>query len=316
MSTYQPTLGQWQSRAISTVIMRKKVLLWHEINIPARTLGKLYGDDFPFPLPGPADMTLLDYTVEAVNAWRNVSDTAVITTRRGHIDEVYQRLAGQFTKMHIIPGLKLNEYLPKGTDYDFLADHTVWEPFAEDALRCTAITGTRQIVIMAEGPMGKFNGQHGRYKPDMSKFDEAMAPLRESGLRVTWYPVGVHAGRPIADSVELVRAILKAVPNSYFPGTWDGFPTMENDPDAHERRKAHIEATKRRFVHHIFVGPGKGLYVWSDGNSRQAYTVVDFMRWLEERSLGEVWVFPGAFNSKAVGEELQALLTPSGFVMR
>ena len=140
-----------------------------------------------------------------------------------------------------------------------------------------------------------------------------MRPLRESGLRIIWYPFGTHVPRPISDGVHLVQEISKAVPDSWFPLVGDGVPIRERDPDQNARRKADIEATSGRFVHHLFVGPGKGLYVWSSGKSRQAYTLVDFMRWLDDRALGDVWVFPGTFHSKAVGEELEALLLPDGF---
>ena len=141
-----------------------------------------------------------------------------------------------------------------------------------------------------------------------------MAPLRESGLRVTWYPFGTYRGRPAADGVRLLEGIIAAVPNSHFTSVGDGFPTNERDPDRNERRVLQFGATLGRISHHIFVAGGEdNLYVWSDGKSRRAYSPTEFIRWLGVRSLGDVWVFPATFNALALGVELEGLVLPAGF---
>lgn len=307
----RPLMARSVARAHARRVFGRDVSLWHELNAPDRTIAGLYGDDFPFPLPAPPEMKLIDYTVDTLDAWKNVTSTAVVTTRSWYIERVYKRIAHDVPSMTIIPGLKLNMYLDEGVD-DLLTDLAMWEAFTADALRCAELTGTNQIVVMAEGQMARFYA--GQYVPDVDKFRDAMRPLRESGLRVRWYPVGTHGPLPTEDAVRLVRGILEAVPDSHFVSVGDGFPIRENDPDQNARRVAQFGVTLGRVAHHLFVAGGKrNVYVYADGRTRRAYSPVEFLSWIDRRSVGDVWVFPGTFNAWQVGRELDALLLGRGF---
>lgn len=319
-----------QTRGVASVIQKRDVKIWFELNAPHWTLGDLY-KGIDYPLPGPPDRTLLEHAVVVLKALQPIMSSAVVTSKKGTLEIVYSTLKKEVPGVRVIGGLKMWPYMPDGmgypnygvdVGYDWLADVEIWEQFEKDARRVVELTGTKHVVIMAEGPMRPFyagirrNGVQTYYHPDYKKFSVSMQPLMrlaKDQIHVRLYPFGTNRGRTVEDGVELIKAIRQAVPSSWFVLVGDGWPTNEDNQDLNTRRDAMRKACSDRVAHHLFV-TSDGVWRWSNGRSRECHSPLMFQHWLIRRSFSQqVWMYPGFFSALGVCEALHEMLIAPTF---
>ncbi|MBI4718972.1 MAG: cadherin-like domain-containing protein [Planctomycetes bacterium] len=206
------------------------------------------------------DMTQVDYCLRGLEAWAQVTDTAIVTTRQWkcaadchpcndtcacespcrcsrpcNCDDtacLYEELERRKPPgMRIIGGVETSAYLDAcwpatGRPCSF-ADPAVWARIAEDVRRIAEATGVNIVALDNEDALNPF--VQGAAVIDAAALHAALAPLAETGV-VTWsYLPWVMSDHPTLfpdrhdRSCELVRAVAAALPQHVFMAGYSSY---------------------------------------------------------------------------------------------
>lgn len=309
-------LTKSQSRDIATTIMGWPSSLWMECGTPDWTLDKLYGDKFPHPLPGPAKQTMLEHSIEAIEAWSPIAARVIVTTRRNAFEAVLLAIFDAVgDHMSIVPSLHPSDYIPKD-DPDWLVNQDVWAELAEDGEKACRITGASSVLIDAEHPMTPWYQL--KYVPDYTRLREAMTPLRESHLTWVFYPFGPYSmALPIETGMAMMSYIRDAVPGARFTSCADNWPRDMTDSRAIQQQAAQrMVVDDGEIEHHIFV-TDIGEYIYTSGmkNRNPCYSPATAVEWAQQHAFTSINWYPGFYSLKATGEAMTKYLLPSGAVV-
>jgi hypothetical protein len=257
---------------------------------------------------------VLDYCLDGLVIWADVTDQAIVSTKPGKVLSVYpQLMARKPPNLSIIGGLKT--YILQGAapgdarPYDF-ADPDGWRRIAREARQIVEITGVNIVVLESETAWQPF--QQGKAAIDFEKLRKSLAPLRETGIQFWWNPIRIKPNTPEfpdrqEQTTQLVRAIADALPNCVFLTSYTAWRDWKSD-----RRS---EATLRRKMRDL-LGQSRmqeRLLVTVDGRvgKKRAYTPKEALNMIAELPGEIINVYPTGSNWVDVARKFQQSVIPN-----
>ncbi len=298
--------------ATITVRVTKLIVPWMEVNSPRSSASTLYTPEQGAE-PG---MSILDYCLAGLEFWGRVTDTVIITTRAGQVQNLYPELMQRKpAHMRIIGGVKTVSVLhgAPGDDrpYDY-ANAAGWALLADKIEEIVQVTGMNTVLFENETALERFHvGQAGI---DLDKLASSLASVRSTEIETWWaLPAVLPNSNTVPDRLEqtvpLVQTIAEALPNCTFSVSYVGWHDWMQRPERLESQRLMLD----------LVGPDRmqeGMFVTEDGyvhysnSQRRAYTVAEALTEIAALPGNVIRVFPGAANWIVVGQEFAERLPP------
>ncbi|MCH8967150.1 MAG: hypothetical protein IID43_05690 [Planctomycetes bacterium] len=290
---------------------RAKILPWIEINIPQYTMEKWW----PIAARTRPRAKFIDYCIEGLEHWAQVTDTAIVTTKPGQIMALYPELMERKPKnLFIIGGLKT--YIRPGTSpedprpYDF-ADSAGWRRIAAEARKIVRITGTNVIVLENETALTPYHA--GKQKIDYDKLAGSLGALRETGIQFWWNLPIILEDTPEfpdrqAQTTLFLRTVADALPDSVFIEGYTMWPDWEKNRKGEvDRRRRMIRLLGSQRIQERLIVNADGYWHYTDFKKR-SYTAAEGLEMMPKLSGNVVNVYPGGNDWVEVAKQFEALL--------
>ncbi|UCC29046.1 MAG: cadherin-like domain-containing protein [Phycisphaerales bacterium] len=271
-----------------TLDVRKLLVPWMEVNGPNSWAESLYTTEQGAE-PG---MTVLDYCLVGLASWSQVTDTVIITTQPGQIENLYPELMQRKPstvriiggiKTYSLPGAQPNDNRP----YDF-AEADGWQFIVDEVVQIAEITGVDVVVLENETALSPF--VHGEESIDFARLAESLVPLVEADVQTWWWLPWIMPNDPVdfrdrqVVSTALVATCAETVPTATFLTEYASYYGWRSFSGVVGRRHAMFDLVGGdRLQEGLFVTPDGWLDV--GGQSRRVYTT--------EEALDEVLALPG-----------------------
>jgi hypothetical protein len=299
---------------VSLTVM-KLLVPWLEVNSPISSAESIF-TEHQGALPG---MTRLDYCLAGLEYWSQVTDLVIISTAPGQVDRLYPELMRRKPphlriiggiKTYTLPGIAEDDERP----YDF-ADAREWASIVEDVQRIATMTGMDTVVLENETAIRPFT--HGEESIDFARLEDALIPLRESGVRTWWWLPWIMSNDPESFpdrqvfSTDFVSAVVQAVPTCTFMTeyvSWYGWEAYYGIIDRRQRMFDLVGA--ERALEGLFVTPDG--YVQLEYELRRAYTPDEALDELPKLSGDMARIYPTGAYWILMGREFAERLPPLG----
>jgi len=145
---------------------------------PPTESASLHSKLIPWVEVNTLDPVAIDRAVEGLLIWRQITDTAIVSTTPGRA-ELYRRLKQKVPDFQIVPGLKTHSVLDR---FDSVEG---WRTIAGDVSAFVEITGSWQVVLENETALKSY--AHGNQEMSLEHLRDGLALLPKN-VRVVWYP--------------------------------------------------------------------------------------------------------------------------------
>lgn len=294
-----------------TLNVHKLLVPWMEVNSPDSSAESLYTTE-QGARPG---MTRLDFCLEGLELWAQVTDTVIITTRPGQIENLYPELMQRKpSTVRIIGGIKTYSLPGAQPDddrpYDF-ADADGWQFIVDEVVQIAEITGVDIVVLENETALSPF--VHGEESIDLARLAESLVPLVEADVQTWWWLPWIMPNDPVdfrdrqVVSTALVATCAETVPTSTFLTEYASYYDWRSFSGVVGRRQAMFDLVGGdRAQEGLFVTPDGSLEV--DGQSRRVYTTEEALHEVLALPGNVVRLYPGASRWILVGREFKEKL--------
>ena len=230
----------------------------------------------------------IDDAASGLLIWRNVTDTAIVSTVPGCAD-LYSQLRKKVPGMHIIPGIKTNACLKA---FDSVPG---WRIVADQVRAVCEAAGERRVVLENESALKEY--WRGSLDIDLDRLRDGLGRLPQ-GIEIIWYPSMVGESSEVQQRAERLCRVAAEVLDVRFTDLSINGPRSVSYRWS-KRGKRRLEKLARKATIPILYFYGPGSRWWQDDQLFQP---------LELAGEGWVIIYPGVKRWRRAADSISKIL--------